>query len=46
MERLLELNRDHYLDEFEAGLHGKAKAKDLAPLGGLFQDPDDEAATA
>lgn len=37
LERLLELNRDRYLAEAEAGLHGKAKAKDLAPLGGLFQ---------
>lgn len=48
LERLLELNRDRYQDEVAAGLHGKAKAKDLAPLGGLFQDPDqgDEAATA
>ena len=40
LERLLELNRDRYLAEVEAGLHGKAKTKDLAPLGGLFQDPD------
>ena len=48
LERLLELNRDRYLAEAEAGLQGKAKTKDLPPLGGLFQDPDtkDEEATA
>jgi len=38
LERLLELNRDRYLAELEAGLHDKSKAKSLAPLGGLFQE--------
>ena len=42
LERLLELNRDRYLAEVEAGLHGNAQARDLTPLGGLFQ----QAATA
>lgn len=48
LERLLELNHDRYLAEVEAGFHGKTKAKDLTPLGGLFQDPNSggEAATA
>ena len=48
LERLLELNRDRYLAEVEAGLHGRANTNTLAPLGGLFQDPDtgDEEATA
>ena len=40
LERLLELNRDRYLAEVEAGLHGRANTNTLAPLGGLFQDPD------
>ena len=40
LERLLELNRDRFLAEAEAGLHDKSKIKNLAPLGGLFQDPD------
>jgi len=37
LERLLELNRDRYLAEVEAGLHANAKKKNAAPLGGLFE---------
>lgn len=42
LERLLELNRDRFLAEVEARLHGRANTNDLAPLGGLFQDLDTE----
>ncbi|MCY4162935.1 MAG: restriction endonuclease [bacterium] len=46
LERLLELNRDRYQAEIKAGLHSEVKKKNTTPLGGLFQEINDQGQAA